>query len=75
MFGKSMKAFLICQMNISLHVIQNIFYKEVVYEQKQYEKPDVIIAQIEELDRERQQLLKDLKKMLAEDFTTGKKSK
>jgi type I restriction enzyme M protein len=50
-------------------------YKEVVYEQKQYEKPDVIIAQIEELDRERHQLLKDLKKMLAEDITTDKKGK
>lgn len=45
-------------------------YKEVVYEQKAYEKPDVIIAQIEQLDQERHELLQDLKKMLAEDFTT-----
>ena len=50
-------------------------YKEVVYEQKTYEKPDVIISQIEQLDQERHTLLQDLKKMLAEDFTTDKTSK
>jgi type I restriction enzyme M protein len=47
-------------------------YKEVVYEQKEYEKPEIIIAQIEQLDHERYQLLQDLKKMLSEDFTTVK---
>lgn len=50
-------------------------YKEVVYEQKEYEKPEVIIEQIEQLDRERQALLQELKLMLAEDFTTAKTSK
>jgi type I restriction enzyme M protein len=50
-------------------------YKEVVYEQKTYEKPDVIIAQIEKLDQERHQLLQDLKKMLVEDFTIDKSGK
>jgi type I restriction enzyme M protein len=38
-------------------------YKEVVYEQKQYEKPEVIIEQIEQLDAERRGLLEDLKVM------------
>jgi type I restriction enzyme M protein len=50
-------------------------YKEVVYEQKEYERPDVIIAHIEQLDLERQILIQDLKKMLAEDFVTYKKGK
>lgn len=40
-------------------------YKEVVYEEKTYEKPDVIIAQIEALDKERVELLKQLKSMLS----------
>lgn len=39
-------------------------YKEVVYEQKQYEKPEVIIAQIEQLDEERRTLLEELKEMI-----------
>ncbi len=39
-------------------------YKEVVYEEKTYDKPEVIISQIEELDRERAKLLKDLKLLL-----------
>ena len=39
-------------------------YKEVVYEEKVYEKPTVIIEQIETLDRERADLLKQLKGML-----------
>lgn len=39
-------------------------YKEVVYEQKEYEEPDVIIAQIEKLDEERKALLEELKEML-----------
>jgi type I restriction enzyme M protein len=39
-------------------------YKEVVYEEKTYEKPSVIISQIETLDKERADLLKQLKKML-----------
>jgi type I restriction enzyme M protein len=50
-------------------------YKEVVYEHKEYEKPEVIIAQIEQLDKERHQLLQGLKKMLGENFTTYKKHK
>jgi type I restriction enzyme M protein len=40
-------------------------YKEVVYEKKVYEKPAVIIEQIEALDQERADLLKQLKGMLA----------
>ena len=44
-------------------------YKEVVYEQKLYEKPEVIIDQIELLDKERSTLLQQLKSLLAEDFT------
>jgi type I restriction enzyme M protein len=40
-------------------------YKEVIYEEKVYEKPAVIIEQIEALDKERADLLKQLKAMLA----------
>lgn len=40
-------------------------YKEVVYEEKTYEKPAAIIAQIEALDQERAGLLAQLKAMLA----------
>ncbi len=40
-------------------------YKEVVYEEKTYEQPMVIISQIEALDKERADLLKQLKEMLA----------
>jgi type I restriction enzyme M protein len=40
-------------------------YKEVIYEEKVYEKPEVIIGQIEVLDKERADLLKQLKSMLA----------
>lgn len=40
-------------------------YKEVVYEEKVYEKPAVIIEQIEAIDQERADLLKQLKEMLA----------
>jgi type I restriction enzyme M protein len=40
-------------------------YKEVVYEEKVYEKPAVLIEQIEALDQERADLLKQLKAMLA----------
>jgi type I restriction enzyme M protein len=40
-------------------------YKEVVYEEKVYENPDAIINQIENLDKERADLLKQLKAMLA----------
>ncbi len=40
-------------------------YKEVVYEEKVYEKPAAIIEQIEALDHERAELLKQLKDMLA----------
>ena len=39
-------------------------YKEVVYEEKVYEKPAVIIEQIETLDKELAELLKQLKTML-----------
>jgi type I restriction enzyme M protein len=42
-------------------------YKEVVHEQKEYEKPQVIIAQIEQLDEERKTLLEELKELLSED--------
>jgi type I restriction enzyme M protein len=42
-------------------------YKEVVYEEREYEKPEVIIAHIEQLDQERHKLLQDLKKMLKYD--------
>lgn len=40
-------------------------YKEVVYEEKSYEKPLVIIGQIETLDKERTALLNQLKQMLS----------
>ena len=50
-------------------------YKEVVYEQKKYELPRVIIEQIEQLDEERQELLQELKKMLATDLLTEKSGK
>lgn len=50
-------------------------YKEVIYEQKEYEKPEVIIEQIEQLDEERQELLQQLKKMLASDLLTKKSGK
>lgn len=39
-------------------------YKEVVYEQKKYEQPSLIISQIEQLDIERADLLHQLKKLL-----------
>jgi type I restriction enzyme M protein len=45
-------------------------YKEVVHEQTDYEKPEVIIEQIEQLDQERHQLLMGLKKLLLENSTT-----
>ena len=44
-------------------------YKEVVYDQKQFEKPEVIIEQIEQLDEERAELLQQLKLLLAHDTT------
>ena len=40
-------------------------YKEVVYEDKVYEKPTAIIKQIEDLDKERAKLMSELKKLLA----------
>lgn len=39
-------------------------YKEVVYEAVEYEKPDVLIAQIKQLDQERHEVLNLLEKML-----------
>lgn len=39
-------------------------YKQVIYEQKEYALPADIIAQIEALDKERSQLLQELKAML-----------
>lgn len=39
-------------------------YKEVVHEEKTYEKPTVIIKQIEEIDKERAKLMKELKEIL-----------
>ena len=40
-------------------------YKKVIYEQKTYDSPDAIIAQIESLDEERAELLNQLKSLLA----------
>jgi type I restriction enzyme M protein len=42
-------------------------YKEVVHEQKQFDHPEVIIAQIEALDEERRGLLAELKSMVLAD--------
>jgi len=39
----------------------------VVHEQKEYEKPEVIIAQIEQLDEERKALMEELKELMSED--------
>ncbi len=39
-------------------------YKEIVYEEIEYEAPDVIIKQIEELDKERTEALSTLKELL-----------
>ena len=39
-------------------------YKEIVYEEVKYDAPEQIIADIEELDKERNQVLGNLKKML-----------
>jgi len=50
-------------------------YKEVVHEQQEYEKPEVIIEQIEQLDSERQLILKELKSLLKSDFVTENKGK
>jgi type I restriction enzyme M protein len=50
-------------------------YKEVVYDQKEYELPSVIIQQIEQLDEVRQDLLEELKKMLATDLLTENRGK
>ena len=47
------------------HYLSINSYKEVLYEEKSYEKPSVIIDQIETLDKERGELLKQLKSMLA----------
>lgn len=41
-------------------------YKEIVYEEVEYEKPEIIINQIESLDLERSEILKNLKELLAE---------
>ena len=40
-------------------------YKEVVYEEKSYAKPLVVVAEIEAIDQERARLLKQLKELLA----------
>lgn len=42
-------------------------YKEVVYDAIEYEKPGVIIKEIEQIDAERNLLLQELKSFLAED--------
>jgi type I restriction enzyme M protein len=39
-------------------------YKQVIYEQKEYALPADIIVQIEALDKERSQLMQELKAML-----------
>jgi type I restriction enzyme M protein len=41
-------------------------YKEVIHEEKHYEKPDVIIQRIKDLDAARQQNLVDLETLLAQ---------
>jgi type I restriction enzyme M protein len=40
-------------------------YKEVIHQEKYYEKPEVIIAKIEVLDQTRQQGLLALKELLS----------
>lgn len=42
-------------------------YKEVVYEEKTYDTPEVIIEHIKSLDKKRREALEELEKMLAED--------
>lgn len=42
-------------------------YKEVVYEEKTYETPEVIIEHIKSLDKKRREALEELEKMLAKD--------
>lgn len=42
-------------------------YREFVHEQKQFDNPEVIIAQIEALDEERRELLDELKSMVVID--------
>ena len=49
-------------------------YKKAVHEEQVFEKPKVIIGQIDALDKERQSILKELKKMIATDFVTDKNS-
>jgi type I restriction enzyme M protein len=39
-------------------------YKEIVYEEVKYEKPEVIIEEIERLDKERGSILSSLKELL-----------
>ena len=50
-------------------------YKEVIYEQKEYELPSVVIEQIEQIDAERKVLLDELKKMMSTDLLTKKSGK
>lgn len=45
-------------------------YKEVVYEQKQFDSPAVLIEQIRALDAERQTLLTELENSLTQKVTT-----
>lgn len=40
-------------------------YKEVIHKEKEYDKPNVLIASIKELDKERQTILKALEELLA----------
>ncbi len=53
--------------------LSNNRYKELVHDEQIYERPELIIGQIEELDKERQALLKELKKILSADFDNEKK--
>jgi type I restriction enzyme M protein len=39
-------------------------YKEIVYEEVEYEKPEELIASIKELDAERQEALSNLENMI-----------
>lgn len=44
-------------------------YKEVVYDEKEYQKPAEIIKEIEDIDGERNALLQELKKLLNVDLS------
>ena len=41
-------------------------YKEIVYEEMEYDAPDKIMDDIQQLDQERNELLKNLKALMSE---------